>query len=263
MPRSVLAAELAGLITARAERCGLVGLFFDYDGTLVDIVPRPEDARAPESLRQALGNLARLPRVRLAIVTGRSLASLRELAGPLPGCVVAANGGFHLQGADGDWIHPGVEPLVPLLQAHASALARVVDQHPGTQLEDKELSLSVHFRRAPEARDALDEAVRECVQATPGLFRVLEGKAIFEIQPAIDWDKGKALDLLCDRWHVSESAVFFGDDRIDEPAFVAVRARGGLGCHVGVTDSESAAELQIATVAEMRALIARLGTRLA
>lgn len=253
--------ELAQAVATLA-RGGPVGLLFDYDGTLTEIAPRPEDARLSAHVRASLATLAALPEVRLAVLTGRSLEGLRAVAGPLPGVEVAANGGFHVTGPTGDWVHPEAARLVPLLARHARTLAAAVAAHPGTQLEDKALSLAVHYRRAPEAEGAMRAAVAACLANAPGVLRLVEGKAVLELQPALAWDKGRALDVLCDRWGVFEAVLFVGDDVIDEPGFAAARARGGLGCRVAAADAPSFATMRLSSVPAVHALLERLAALL-
>ena len=71
MPVGTTPSDLVRLLAAHV-RHRPVGLMFDYDGTLADIQPRPDLAHMDDETRRELGELARLPRVRLAILTGRS-----------------------------------------------------------------------------------------------------------------------------------------------------------------------------------------------
>lgn len=223
--------QLVSLLKERLETAGRLSLLFDYDGTLADIVADPPLATIDDATRDALKALSRGPRIRVGIITGRSRDSLLEAAGDLHGIALAANGGLRVIDPNGEWIHPEAEALVPRLGRLAEALRRDAAKHPGAWVEDKQLSLAVHFRNAPQAEEALREAVGERLAREAGAFLAIPGKAIFEVQPAIAWDKGRAAAVLLERW--GDGHPFFaGDDVIDEPAFAVVRERSGTTCLV-------------------------------
>ncbi|MFM2152169.1 MAG: hypothetical protein RL199_604 [Pseudomonadota bacterium] len=249
--------EFAEKVATRARR-GLLGLLFDYDGTLVEMAPRPEDARLSAPARLRLERLAARADIRVGIVTGRSLEGLQAVVGGLSTVDVASNGGFRVTDAEGDWVHPDARRLVPLMATFAARLTAFVDAHPGTQIEDKTFSLALHYRRAPHFEAALRAAVDACVRGGAGAVRIVEGKAVLELQPAIAWDKGRALEVMCDRWGTGEATVFLGDDVIDEPAFFAVRDRGGFGCRIGPDDAPTHARARLASVPAVHAFLDRL-----
>jgi trehalose 6-phosphate phosphatase len=253
--------DFAEKVATRPRR-GPLGLLFDYDGTLVEIAPRPEDARLSAPVHARLSSLAARDDIRVGIVTGRSLDGLLAVCGHVDGMAVASNGGFRVTDADGDWVHPEARRLVPLMARFAARLAPFVDAHPGTQLEDKTFSLALHYRRAPQFEQALRAEIADCLRDGAGAVRTVEGKAVVELQPAIDWDKGRALEVICDRWGTGESTVFLGDDVIDEPAFASVRRYGGLGCRVAADDAPTHARVRLASVPSVHAFLGRLLERL-
>ena len=59
-------------------------LFLDYDGTLVEIAPRPELARPTPELLELLRRLTAQRDLKLMVVSGRPLRDLQELL-PVPG----------------------------------------------------------------------------------------------------------------------------------------------------------------------------------
>jgi trehalose-phosphatase len=257
MSRRIDAEELARAVQARAGRAPLA-LLFDYDGTLAEIAPRPEEARLSAPVRAALEALAAKRGVEVAIITGRSTEGLLAVSGPLRGVTIAANGGFRIGFPDGEWTHPEAARRVPLLSQHAATLATVVAAFPGTQLEEKGLSLALHFRRAPESETALREAVLRIIAATRGAFRLVEGKSALDLQPDVDWDKGRAVEVLLEHWGIADTALFLGDDVIDEPAFEAMGRRGGLACRVSADATPTAAPLCLPGVPSVHALLDRL-----
>lgn len=237
------------------RRRGPVGLLFDYDGTLTPIVQRPGEATLEDDVRTRLLNLVARPDTHVAIVTGRGLEQLRALTGALPGITLAVNGGLRVVDADGDRVHPEVARARPLLERAVARLEQLAARAPGAVVEDKTYSLALHFRACPQLEPMLAAAMNE--ELEPGL-RVIHGKAVFELQPDVAWDKGAACTELLDRWGVTDACLFAGDDTIDEPAFEAVQDRGGLGVRVGDA-SATAANERLPDLDAIRVLLTALG----
>src|ERR1700733_2041656 len=72
-----------------------LALFFDYDGTLTPIVSYPRQAILPLATRDLLAAFSGRARVRVGILSGRSLGSLKELIG-LPHILYAGSGGMQI-----------------------------------------------------------------------------------------------------------------------------------------------------------------------
>ena len=90
-------------------------------------------------------------------------------------------------------------------------------------MEDKQLTLSVHFRMVEDESDAarVRDVVRTCARGHTGI-RLTDGKKVVEIRPDVDWHKGRAFRFLRDTLEERFGrgpAVFIGDDRTDEDAF--------------------------------------------
>ena len=221
--------RLAELLELR-RRAGRMLVALDFDGTLSPIVPRPGDAALLEGLGEPLRRLAARPDTVVAIVSGRGLADVRARV-KLDAVYYAGNHGFEIEGPGLDRIHDAARSARPALAGAASSLAAALKDEPGAEVEDKEWTLTVHYRRAE--RDGADARVREAVHRhgrRPGL-RVTEGKKVFEIRPDVEWDKGAAtrflLDVLGEEGEGPLPAIFIGDDRTDEDAFAVVRELGG------------------------------------
>ncbi len=239
-----------------------VGLLFDYDGTLADIRPTPAQAVIGRDERENLVRLAQSPRARVAIVTGRSKAGLLAVSGPLDGVTLALNGGLHIVSPGREWTMPDVEKFRPALARAEKIMADAVAEWPGTILEEKELSMTVHFRLRPDAQAALESALQSALERENGQLRTLPGKQSFEIQPNVPWDKGRAATWLLDDWGVGDAALFLGDDRIDEPAFTAVAAVGGLTCRVATTGEATSAGWVLPSPTDARRVLALLADAL-
>ena len=216
----------------------------DFDGTLAPISPHPDDARPLADADQVLRDV-RAAGARLAVVTGRSVASLLRVSsfGTVPGIVIYGTHGAERWQA-GELRTPPVPPgLDGLRQSLPGLLTRIADD-PELWIEDKGLSLVIHARLTAEPERVLEmlHAPVEKVAAAAGLG-VRPGKEVLEICiPGID--KGTAIrELLSDD---TAAAFYAGDDLGDLPAIAEVNAWGqrsgrptftvGVGNGLGQTD---------------------------
>ena len=203
-------------------------VFYDFDGTLSEIVNDPDSARLADGAAEALISLsAHCP---VAILSGRDLADVRERIG-LPGLWYAGSHGFELTGPDGKH-HENAEAAesVPVLAEAAAALADQLAGIPGVVVEHKRFGVAVHYRNA--ARDRVGEvtaAVRSAGQRMS--LRVTTGREVIELRPDVDWDKGRTLRWVLDYVRDNEGGgpllpIYLGDDITDEDAFDAVADDG-------------------------------------
>ena len=228
---SQLPDALQALGLAEGLRAGQPAVFFDFDGTLSDIVDDPDSARPAPGAAEAVQKLA--AHAPVAILSGRDLADVTERVG-LPGIWYAGSHGFELTAPDGTHHqNDAAAAAVPVLESAATQLREKLGSIPGVVVEHKRFGVAVHYRNA--ARDRVGEvaaAVRAAGQRD-GL-RVTTGREVIELRPDIDWDKGKTL-----RWVIGHlqgagfragSAplvpIYLGDDITDEDAFDAVRHDG-------------------------------------
>lgn len=267
-------------VAARLDGSPLV-IMLDVDGTLAPIAPRPSDAQVPLETRRVIAALTTLPAVRVVLVSGRAAADARRMVG-VANVWVIGNHGFEVVSPDGDELEQ--LELVPWRAAVARAARRIgmlVAPVPGVLLEDKGWTLSVHYRLAdPQLVPRLVETVAQA--AEPLGLRVLHGKMVVEVRPAARVDKGTAVVRLATELGAlperesggrgreagagddgsgqtgagtGGSTVFVGDDRTDEDAFRALRARSRRVVTVRVThedDVTSAAEFSVRDPADVR-----------
>ncbi|MBN1937973.1 MAG: trehalose-phosphatase [Candidatus Aminicenantes bacterium] len=230
-----------------ARDSGPLLLFLDFDGTLVPLQTDPERVRLSPSRANILAELAR--RYPTAVVSGRSLQDIRSKA-DLPGLAWAGNHGLEVRQGRTLWIHPGAKKAVPALKRAVRDAEIRLNSIPGVRVDDKGLSASVHFRLArPGCALEILRVLQEIVPADHGRLRLTRGKKVFEIRPAVDWDKGKAVLCLMDRLDPKgrSTPLFLGDDRTDEDAFRALAGRG-LTVRVG-GDRGTAARYRLPDVA--------------
>jgi trehalose 6-phosphate phosphatase len=209
---------LAGL-TARHP-----AVFYDFDGTLSDIVNDPDAARPVAGASEALVRLA--AQCPVAVLSGRDLADVSERVG-LPGIWYAGSHGFELTAPDGTHHqNEAAAAAIPVLEQAAAELRGRIGSIPGVVVEHKRFGVAAHYRNA--ARDRVGE-VSAAVRAAGrrDALRVTTGREVIELRPDIDWDKGKTLRWVIDHLQQagSESLVpiYLGDDITDEDAFDAVR----------------------------------------
>jgi trehalose-phosphatase len=205
-----------------------LAVFLDYDGTLTPIVTRPEEARLVPDIRQTLQELA--GHCFVAVISGRDLKDVQNLVG-LDNLYYAGSHGFDIAGPQGHHLknQSGKEFLPALDKAEKSLRDRLEEEIQGVQVERKKFSIAVHYRRVAEGRVPEVERVVDEVQKESGGLRKSSGKKIFELQPDIDWDKGKALLWLLEQLGLDRLDVlpfYIGDDVTDEDGFEVLKGRG-------------------------------------
>jgi trehalose 6-phosphate phosphatase len=203
----------------------------DFDGTLAPLVAHPDDVELPAAALEALRRLREAPGVSLAVVSGRSLADLRQRI-PLPDLILAGNHGLEIRGLGLDGERRQATALKPRLRSLASRLDEAVGGVPGLHVENKGLSLTVHLRNVISShREMVAREVWE-IGALDTAFRVQQGHMVLEFIPDIGWDKGSALRQITARLGLPRCAAFYaGDDTTDESAFTALST--GLTVRVG------------------------------
>src|SRR6266702_5748063 len=209
-------------------------VFLDYDGPLTPIRDRPEDAVISDNMREAVRRLAE--RVPVVVVSGRDRQVVQKLMG-LDNLIVAGDHGFDIWSPTGGSMQreegASFEGLLREVEAKLRAeLANI----PGALVEPKKSSVAAHFRLVPEEqRPRVQEIVDAILSEHPEELKVTPGKMVFEIQPKLDWDKGKAVLYLLEALDLDRDdviPVYLGDDMTDEDAFRALAGRG-IGIFVG------------------------------
>ena len=237
-------------------------VFLDYDGTLTPIVDHPDDAVLDDAMRGVLDRLRRLCPV--AIVSGRDLADVRERVA-VSGTWYAGSHGFDIAGPDGERgsYQEGADYL-PALGAAETALHESLDAVEGCLVERKRFSLAIHYRRVPDASFDTVRAAVERVHDMQAELRLSHGKKLFELQPDIDWDKGRALEWLMRRLGLSSTdhvVVYIGDDVTDEDAFRALE-RDGVGIVVSAVPVCTRAAYRLEDPAAVRRFLECVAGRL-
>jgi len=213
-------------IVRRLNGAPKIALFLDFDGTLTRIRPQPEQALLDGSTRRTLAVLARSPRFRISVISGRKQADIRARI-RVPGIRYLGLHGWDK--GSGDVLS---EESRALLSCVKSMLGGALVNHPGVWIEDKDQIVAVHYRNAPYA---VLRQTRELLQGALRSFdhhlRLAGGKNVWEIVPRELEDKGAAVrrELAATRFHAAP--VYAGDDLSDESAFAALRH--GITIYVG------------------------------
>lgn len=242
-------------ITSRARQTHAV--FLDYDGTLTSIVSRPEDAVLPDAMRSTLQRLAQ--HCMLAIISGRDLDDVRERVA-IPGIWYAGSHGFDIAGpALQTCGHQQGKEYLPVLDAAESLLRRELEGISGCLVDRKRLAIAVHYRQMANQETLTLEHIVDKIHRSYPQLRVTRGKSILELQPDIDWDKGKALLWLLRSASSTPEAVlpiYIGDDVTDEDAFHVLQSRG-IGILVSASPRYTLAHYHLANTLEVERFLNR------
>ena len=198
-------------------------LFADIDGTIAPIAPEPSAAAVLPEARDALATLA--GHVHVVVLTGRSAEDARAMVG-LDAAVYSGNHGAEWLIRGERSVEPAAAPYAAPLREIARAAERAI-RTAGVWVEDKEVSLSVHYRNAPD-RDAARAEILAFMDANAAGMAVREGKMIVEVRPPVALSKGEAARFYVRRERIA-SALVIGDDRTDAEAFAVVREMRSAG----------------------------------
>ena len=222
-------------IERRIRGAGTLLLLFDFDGTLAPIAARPELAQLPPDTKRLLARVSRKDRTIAGVISGRGMEDVAARV-DIPGLVYAGNHGFEMAGPGISFVHPRAGEARDALGGALGELEGALGDIPGVIFEDKGLTLSVHYRLAPErlageVRRRFDDALLPYVDS--GRLRTTRGKMVLEARPNLDWDKGKAIAELQRLFPEVALTMFFGDDVTDEDGFAAAQEGGGIAVFVG------------------------------
>ena len=221
--------------------------FLDVDGTLLEIADQPSAVRVDLELLDLIGKLSRSSSGALALVSGRSISDLEDLLG-VQHMPLAGQHGLERRDATGRlWIH-AAPPAAKC--SFKEALAPVLARHPGLLLEDKGLTLALHYRRAPHLAAYAHRLMDRLMREAGGELELQKGKRVIEIKPA-GIDKGTAVaEYLTESPFRDRLPVFIGDDLNDEHGFAEVNRMGGISIKVG--PGRSCAAYRLPGVAAVR-----------
>ena len=218
-------------------------LFLDLDGTLIEFAERPDKVEPSAELRQLLMRLERIEGGAVAIVSGRPLRELDRLLAPYQFAAAGVHGNERR-----DWQGrvTGSPVTAGVLESVYGRLQSFAAKRPGLLVENKTISLALHYRQRPDLADDVTRLADELGDLLPAGYELLRGHMVIEIKPA-DADKGSAIRAFMREPPFSgRTPVFIGDDVTDEAGFSAVNALGGIS--IKVSDGDSAANWRLPDV---------------
>jgi trehalose-phosphatase len=211
-------------LTLLAGEPGQAALFFDVDGVLAPIVPRPEDSSVPQETRHELARLVERYAL-VACVTGRTSELARTIVG-VDGVRYVGQHGLELDAGAAAWAD----------RVHAFARA-----WPWPWQESKPLTAAYHYRLAPDETVARVELETVATAALAEGLRTRWGRMVLEILPPVDATKGTAVAHLLGESGLRR-ALYAGDDTTDLDGFDALDGLD-VAVRIAVVSAEGPSEL--------------------
>ncbi|MEX0405513.1 trehalose-phosphatase [Aquibium sp. LZ166] len=226
--------------------------FFDFDGTLAEIVDDPKAVTIGDDVRDALVAIRDAAGGALAVISGREIAAIDRFLAPLTLPVGGAHGSER-RGVAGEVHRAAVDPRdLDRLAERVADFARGV---PGTTVETKRTSVALHYRRNPSAeRNCIafaEELAGEYASAS-----LLAGKMVLEFKFSARTKADVIGDFMAEEPFCGRRPVYFGDDVTDEDAFRVLPEWDGLAVKIG--EGPSIARYRLADPAALHAWMKRL-----
>jgi trehalose 6-phosphate phosphatase len=203
-------------------------LFLDFDGSLIDYAPTPDQiAVRPETIA-LLQDLSRRFGGALAIISGRRIADIDHHLAPLR-LPISGVHGLEFRSRSDDTKRM---PISEELEEARRRLNEAILLNDRIYIEDKGGALVLHFRVHPDQRVRAERLAEQAV-ADLETLKVVGGHEIFEIRQR-DITKANALRRFMRRPPFqTRIPVFVGDDVTDEDGMREAAAEGGFGVKIG------------------------------
>lgn len=238
-------------------------IFLDFDGTLVPIARTPDKAILPKKAKELLKRLVDNPRLKIACVSGRAIEDVKNKIG-LKGIIYSGNHGLEIEGPKINF-KPMFSPRYRIIiERIKNDLELKISSVDGAFVEDKRLSLSLHYRlvnksQVPLLKTIFHEAV--ILYLVRNRIKIKPGKMVLEVRPPVEWDKGKVVLWLLSRQKFALKKenilpIYIGDDATDEDAFKALKNKG-LTIFVG-EHKDSCAKYYLRNQAEVTEFLGRI-----
>jgi trehalose 6-phosphate phosphatase len=200
------------------------------DGTLLEFAATPDGIRVDAALANLLCQASYSLGGAIALVSGRSIAELDRLFAPQTWPAAGIHGLERRDAAGG--LH-SISGDATTLRGARAMLDVFANEHAGVVIEDKGVSLAVHFRQAPELEERLNRVVCQLARDLGEAYDVLPGACVLELKPR-GATKGQAIKAFLGEAPFAGRMPFFaGDDCTDLDGFAVVERAGGLSISVG------------------------------
>jgi trehalose 6-phosphate phosphatase len=202
----------------------------------------------------------------VGIISGRALHDLKSKVN-IGGIIYAGNHGLEIEGPGLNFVNPIANEIKPVFRIVRQVLNMALGSFKGVFVEDKGLTLSVHYRQADESStQAVQQIVERSVKRPPlsRLLKLTKGKKVLEVRPAVSWDKGKAIGMLINRYGKGSKGrgllpVYIGDDLTDEDGFRIIEKYGsGISIYVGQEPRQSIAMYFLKSTDEVSLFLSEL-----
>ena len=230
-----------------------IRLYLDFDGTLVDFRPRPNEVHMTGKTRTALRRLLRHRCVQVAVVSGRRRTTLIRLVGLA---------GVKYMGLYGWEERPGCHipnSVMQRLSGLRGGLRELPGKFPGIYLEDKRFSLAIHSRGVSDEMQKVARSHAKKLLRGLRDLHILRGEHIWEVVPGQIVGKGAVIRKELKGANDATLPIYIGDDLTDEPAFAALPH--GITVLVGAA-RPTKARFRLRSPDEVRTFLTRLEAEL-
>ncbi|HVA55484.1 MAG TPA: trehalose-phosphatase [Gammaproteobacteria bacterium] len=210
-----------------------LAFFLDVDGTLLPLAETPAAVLPSASVCTLLAKLASASGGAVALISGRSLAEIDRLFCNQRFPAAGQHGGEQ-RNAKGRIMRN--KPHVATLNSLRNLMRDLADTDERLLLEDKGLSLALHYRRAPECGPALMAKLQYAIRGYPE-FNLQLGKMVLEVRPTGVSKAYAVQTFMSEPPFMQRVPVFIGDDITDEDGFAMVNQLGGISIKVGSGNS--------------------------
>lgn len=240
-------------------------LFLDYDGTLTKIAKTPDRVIISSKTKNILKKIIENNFCKITIISGRALDNIKKIIS-LKGIIYVGNHGLEIEGPKIKFKSPINLKYRILVEEIKKELIAKFSDIKGIFIEDKGLSIAIHYRLVAKEKIALIKTIFHktiIIHLVKNRIKIKTGKKVIEIRPPIDWDKGKALLWLLARYKFMLPKkkilpIYIGDDLTDEDAFNVLRNKG-LSIFVG-TPRRSYAKYYLKNVKEVENFLIKILT---
>ena len=206
-------------------------LFLDVDGTLLEIAATPDSVQVETSLQDLLDRLRTVLGGAVALISGRPIVDIDRLFGPHRWAAAGVHG-LERRDSQGRWHSQNGFDVAAVAQAR-DRLQQLASRLPGTILEDKGMSVALHYRQVPHLESQVHGETRAILRSLGGRLVLLEGRMVVELRLA-GANKADAIrEFLGEAPFKGRRPIFIGDDVTDEKALEQVERIGGLSVAVG------------------------------
>ena len=214
-------------------------LFIDYDGTLTPIVEQPDKAAISWDMRNLLRDLSTKQGCSVGIISGRALKDIKKMVA-LERIIYVGNHGLEIEGSKIKFESQISSQLFSIIRNLKEELTNKLSKIKGIFVEDKDVTLSVHYRLATRSSYLLaKKIIEEVIQPflARNKIKVSYGKKVIDIKPPVQWNKGRVVAWLLARQtfilgNHQIMPIYLGDDVTDEDAFGMLKNKG-LTIYIG------------------------------